>query len=359
MADIRVAFWNLENLFDTAASPIATDLEFTPAEGWTDAVMQAKIQNLAEIIKLLHGGAGPDLFGVCEIENFAVAQLLLAAIGRPDLKIAHRDSPDLRGIDTCLFYSNKVFKTPPQSAIRNHILHLRYPTRDIFEVELELKDSPAKLLALVNHWPSRRQGRFETEPLRMATAERCGRIVDDYLKFSLTEFLALPDEPATKQIIANRWNRNVLVMGDFNDEPFDRSILDYLQATKDLDVLEEDLKFPAGHNKPVAAAYLGKKAFLFNPMWPLAARSDEGTHYFSGDSQGLPPTHTFNVLDQFLISRGLFYGLQKLRLDPARVEIFNAPPIASGAKKRPKKFDRATKKGYSDHFPIQCRLEIL
>ena len=236
MPDIKVAFWNLENLFDTTASAIATVLEFTPAEGWTDAVMQAKIQNLAEVVKLLHGGGGPDLLGVCEIENVAVAELLLAAIGRPDLKIEHRDSPDLRGIDTCLFYSNKVFKAPPQSAIRNHILHLRYPTRDILEVELELKNSPAKLLALVNHWPSRMQGRFETEPLRIATAERCGRIVDDYLKFGLAEFLGLPDTAATKQNIASRWNRNVLIMGDFNDEPYDRSILAYLHATKDLDV---------------------------------------------------------------------------------------------------------------------------
>ena len=359
MPDIKVAFWNLENLFDTTASSIATDLEFTPAEGWTDAVMQAKIQNLAEVIKLLHGGAGPDLLGVCEIENVAVAELLLAAIGRTDLKIAHRDSPDLRGIDTCLIYSNTVFKTPPQSAIKNHILQLRYPTRDIFEVELELKNSPAKLLALVNHWPSRVQGRFETEPFRIATAERCGRIVDDYLKYSLAEFLELPNTAATKQSIASRWNRNVLVMGDFNDEPYDRSILDYLQATKDLDVLEEDIKFPAGQNKPVAATYLGKKAFLCNTMWPLAARSDQGTHYYSGGQQGPPPTHTFNLLDQFLISRGLFYGLQKLRLDPATVEIFNAPPISSGAKKRPKRFDRATKKGYSDHFPIQCRVQVL
>ena len=216
MPDIKVAFWNLENLFDTTASAIATVLEFTPAEGWTDAVMQAKIQNLAEVVKLLHGGGGPDLLGVCEIENVAVAELLLAAIGRPDLKIEHRDSPDLRGIDTCLFYSNKVFKAPPQSAIRNHILHLRYPTRDILEVELELKNSPAKLLALVNHWPSRMQGRFElsrsASPRPSVAADR-GRLPE--VRTGGVLGAAGHRRHETKH--ASRWNRNVLVMGDFND----------------------------------------------------------------------------------------------------------------------------------------------
>jgi hypothetical protein len=359
MPDIKVAFWNLENLFDTQASDIATDFEFTPSEGWTEAALTAKLENLAEIIKLMHGGAGPDLLGVCEIENLGVAQRLLAEIGRPDLKVAHRDSPDLRGIDASLIYSTNVFKTPPQSAIRNHLLHYRYPTRDIFEVELEVKNSGARLLVLVNHWPSRRQGRLESEPLRIGAAERCGRVVDEFVKFGRAGLQAMPDTAATRQAILDRWNRNVLVLGDFNDEPFDRSILDYLQATKDEDVLEEDIKFKAGANKPDAKAYLSKKAYLFNCMWPLTGRSDQGTYHFGGSQQGPPPAHTFNMLDQVIVSRGLFYGRKGLRIDPASVAIFRPAQMAAGAKKRPKKFERETGKGYSDHFPIQCRVTIL
>jgi hypothetical protein len=62
MAEIKVAFWNVENLFDTTASSIATDLEFTPAQGWTQAVFDLKVRNIAAIIwavlSLAHLGKG-------------------------------------------------------------------------------------------------------------------------------------------------------------------------------------------------------------------------------------------------------------------------------------------------------------
>ena len=60
MPDLRVAFWNLQNLFDTKASELATDLEFTPAEGWTEDVLAKKLKNLAQVIGLMHAGKGPD-----------------------------------------------------------------------------------------------------------------------------------------------------------------------------------------------------------------------------------------------------------------------------------------------------------
>lgn len=353
MPEIKAAFWNLQNLFDTTASDLATDLEFTPEEGWTKEAMDAKIANLAEIIKLLHGGTGPDLLGLAEIENHSLAEKLVAATGRTDLQVVHADSPDLRGIDTCLIYSSAVFKKPLKGAIKSHAMHLRYPTRDIFEVELVVKATGRRLLVLVNHWPSRSQGKFETEPLRIATAERCGGVVDDYLRFNRADFLALPDTAATRQAIIDRWNRNVLLMGDFNDEPFDRSILDGLQATRDLDRMEEDVKIPAGKNKPAAAGYLGRQAHLYNCMWPHLGRADEGTHYFSGS------TNTFNLLDQIIVSRGLLHGVQGLKIDLPSVEIFRAPPMAGGVWKRPMAFDRKTRRGYSDHFPVQCRLALV
>ncbi len=353
MPEIKAAFWNLQNLFDVTVSDIATDLEFTPAEGWTQAAMDAKIANLAEVIKLMHGGAGPDLLGICEIENGALAEKLIAATGRTDLQVVHADSPDLRGIDTCLIYSSAVFKKPLKAAVKSHAMHLRYPTRDIFEVELVVKATGQRLLVLVNHWPSRSQGKFETEPLRIATAERCGRVVDEHLRFNRADFMALPDTAATRQAIIDRWNRNILLMGDFNDEPFDRSILDSLQATKDMDRMEEDVKIAASKNKPSSDGYLGRKAHLFNCMWPHLGRADEGSYYFAGS------TNTFSVLDQIIVSRGLLLGRQGLKIDPASVEIFRAPPMAGGVWKRPVAFDRATLKGYSDHFPVQCRIALV
>ncbi len=358
MAEIKVAFWNLENLFDITASPIAADLGFTPANGWNQAVLDAKLKNLAEVINLMHGGQGPDLLGICEIENEALVKQLIAVTGRQDLKVAtYKDSPDIRGIDVSLIYSDKVFKQ--EKGATSHLVHLRYPTRDIFEVPLTVKENQATLRVLVNHWPSRRQGRWETEALRITVAEHCGRLVDEYLKLGREDLLQLPNTKASLDQLNALWNQNVLVMGDLNDEPFDRSILDYLQATKDLDLVEEEIKKGSGSNQiPTVQTYLGKKAYLFNCMWPLLGRSDTGTYYFGGDQNTPKPSHTMSLLDQFIISRGLYYGKQKLKLDPASVEIFT-PPVMTTAKGRPRSFNRQTKKGYSDHFPIQCVIQTV
>ena len=35
MGEIRFVWWNLENLFDVTEGDIATEFEFTAANGWT------------------------------------------------------------------------------------------------------------------------------------------------------------------------------------------------------------------------------------------------------------------------------------------------------------------------------------
>ena len=353
MAEIRVAFWNVENLFDTTASDIATDLEFTPAEGWTDAVFDAKVANLASVIQGMHGGAGPDLLGLCEVENKGVVEDLLAAVGRPDLKIAHVESPDIRGIDCTLAYSTNVFDDPPE-LVAGHLVYFRYPTRDIFQVKLRLKGGGPALNVFVNHWPSRRQGQYESEPHRITVAERCGRLVDDVLKFSRADYANVPDSAAGLQQLNNRWNENVLLMGDFNDEPFNRSITDYLKASKDLDKVEEVWKPAGGHHIPALKTYLGRPAVLFNLAWPFLATPDNGSFHFDGGE-----ANTMNVLDQWIVSRGLHYGASGLRVKNGSASIVRPAAMTTAAKQRARPFDRATKKGYSDHFPIQLVLETV
>ena len=350
--DIKIAFWNLQNLFDTALSEIAADFEYTPDEGWNDAACNAKIAHLAEVIDLMHGSNGPDLLGICEAENLPVLQRLVDACSRDDYAIAHVESPDIRGIDTSLIYSRDVFELIGEPV--GHNVHLRYPTRDIFQVHFRIKATDAELIVLVNHWPSRSRGEYLTEPYRIAVANSCGRLADKILKYPKIEYLDLEDSEATMDLLNARWNKNILLMGDFNDEPFDRSILDELQASNGEDKLEEKVKKSRGRNAtPSPESYLELQAYFFNCMWKFLGRPDEGTHYYSGS------TNTMNLLDQFIISRGLYYGLQGLRLDQATVEIFRPEVMASSAKKRPVKFDKKTKKGYSDHFPVQAVLKTL
>jgi endonuclease/exonuclease/phosphatase family protein len=353
MSEIRVAFWNVENLFDVTASDIAADLEFTPAEGWTQDVFDAKVANLASIIKGLHGGAGPDLLGMCEIENRGVVETLLAAVGRPELKIAHVESPDIRGIDCTLVYSTNVFDDPPELVV-GHLVYFRYPTRDIFQVKLRLRNGGPALNVFVNHWPSRRLGQYESEPHRITVAERCGRLVDDVLKFDRAAYAAIPDSAAGLAQINARWNENVLLMGDFNDEPFDRSITDYLLASKDLDKVEEQWRAGGGHQIPPLKTYLGRSAVLFDLSWPFLGTPDAGSFHFSGGE-----SNTMNVLDQWIVSRGLHYGASGLRVKAGSAAIVRPPAMTTSGKQRAKPFDRATKKGYSDHFPIQLVLETV
>ena len=71
---INVSFWNLGNLFDTTPSAISSDLEFTPQRGWDDKAKDKKLENLAKTINSLHNNQGPDLLGLCEIENEQIAK---------------------------------------------------------------------------------------------------------------------------------------------------------------------------------------------------------------------------------------------------------------------------------------------
>jgi hypothetical protein len=149
MAEIAIAFWNLENLFDLTSSETALIHEFIPDRGWTQEVLDKKIENLAEVIKLLNYGRGPDLLGICEVENEKVTQKLLDKIGRRDYQIAQfNDGPDIRGIDTSLVYSTEVFRFISATS-RN--VYLRYPTRDIFHVNLEVIENDSELDVIVNH----------------------------------------------------------------------------------------------------------------------------------------------------------------------------------------------------------------
>src|SRR5918996_4588025 len=151
MGSIRVAWWNLQNLFDTVDDPISADLEFTVAEGWTPEVYAAKLANLAGAIRELHAGQGPELLGVCEVEGDAVFQQLLDEVGNPHLKIVSDSAgtSDLRGIDTSLAYDERKLRAVEQ---RSHVVHLRYATRDIFEAVLEVVETGERVVGSLTPW---------------------------------------------------------------------------------------------------------------------------------------------------------------------------------------------------------------
>lgn len=426
MKQISVAFWNLQNLFGTNLNEIASDLKFTPELGWNEDVLDKKLENLAKVIRLLGEktqnassttaradiGNGPDLLGVCEVENINLANRLIDKIGRSDYKVAeYKDSPDLRGIDTCLIYSTDVFECIDT---KSYNINLRYPTRDIFEADLVLKINQSDLKVLVNHWPSRK-GKSElcdpndTEFSRCMVAESCGKIVDEILKIPKGELYTYPNEifrftdgknnnnsSLYLDKLEQRANSNILLMGDFNDEPFDKSIVRYLNATPDVKLLknwkelfEINKKVDSKFSKNYKQFYLEYKPYLFNCMWDKIGH--EGTLYFWVNN-------SLELLDQFIISKGLLFGNQKLKLNSDSIRIYKSG--LTMAENLPNKFDafdieklhpvesvspmefcyqkyfqdskkerkddkksiplcREPNTGYSDHFPIQCSIDIV
>ena len=351
MGSIRVGSWNLQNLFDTDDDPISADLEFTVAKGWTPEVYAAKVANLAAAIGELHDGHGPELLGVCEVEGDDVFQQLLDEIGNPHLKIVGdpAGTSDLRGIDTSLAYDDRKLRAVEQ---RSHVVHLRYATRDIFEVVFEVAETGERLVVIATHWPSRSKGRWRSEPLRIALAENIAFIVRDRVRFDAERYLQLKAAGDLAAVPA-RWGAKLLIMGDLNDEPADRSLVEHLQTSSELDRVTGPTN-AIKNFEAEAIAYRGDDCFLYNASWKFLSPENTGT-YFIDATQDEVFANRYQVLDQIIASRGLLDS-NSLHLDVDSVEIHNTKTVATQPAGRPRAFDRKTKKGTSDHLPITAIL---
>ncbi|MCC6551097.1 MAG: hypothetical protein IT279_13620 [Ignavibacteriaceae bacterium] len=210
---LSVAFWNLENLFDTKDDPKINDEEFLPQaeRKWDNEKFSKKLHNQSAVIRAMNNGRGPDLLGVCEVENaYVVKKLSEEKLKDLKLQYVHFDSPDARGIDVALFYKLSKFKLVSKEAFPV-LLPDGYKTRDILVVILELKKNTSeKIAVLVNHWPSRCQGQSESEINRVTAAT--------------TAALAIT------KMKENDIAQHFIIMGDFNDEPANNSIMTVLGA---------------------------------------------------------------------------------------------------------------------------------
>ena len=320
MTEYFIAWWNLENLFDTHDSPTRPEwLQRKLARelaGWDEAVVTRKINQLASIISQMNGGRGPDILGVCEIESQRVFEKLrdaLAPLGR-NYALAHHDTADQRGIDIAFMYDDDIFAFESQF---DYVVLKRNATRDLFQVNLKIRASDRDLVLVGNHWPARLGGQYESEPYRIIAAETLSywhERIKDYKGSDVA----------------------IVVMGDFNDEPSNRSLTDYTLSTNSRAKVLRSRTSPR----------------LFNLMWPLMGQA-LGSHFFDN----FP-----GMLDQFLVSKGLLRSSSplKARLDSARIERF--PEMRSGSYEVPRRFSRPSSSsydedGYSDHFPISMILE--
>jgi hypothetical protein len=310
MPDYYIAFWNLENLFDVSTASRRSDklkrVLNKELKGWTAGVLNRKIKQLAAVITQMNQGAGPDILGICEIENDHVMQKLVDALGplARNYAIAHHDMSDNRGIDVGFIYDADLFTPENQWS---HFIVKRYATRDLFQVNF--RTNAGRLLILIgNHWPSRSGGQYGSEPYRIIAGET--------LAYWHQRIVELQGKDAA-----------IVAMGDFNDEPFNRSLMEYAQAMQ--------------ARPQVTRARIPK---FLNLMWDQIGEG-RYTYYYSGKR---------NFLDQFLVSKGLVTGNAGMRVLPGSVEVVAFPGMtdSKGAPIRFGKGASANPAGYSDHLPI-------
>ena len=313
-----LAWWNVENLFNIKSDPDRSDkLERAlgkELDGWTAPVLTKKLDQLASIIMKMNGGAGPDILGVCEVENEKVLSKLIAKLpllGRA-YAVVHADAQDQRGIDVAFIYDTAKYEVNTDEVF-NHFILRRNATRDLLQVSFYTKPKGHRLVLIGNHWPSRSGGEASSEPYRIMAAETLA-----YFHQRILEI--------------NGQHQGVVVMGDFNDEPFNRSLVDYALSERQ----ERRVKSLRSRNP-----------YLLNLAWTLMGQG-LGTHHFAG----VP-----SMLDQILVNRPLLRDGASLLADPSSFQISSFPEMV-GAGGSPKRFGRPSSpssfddQGFSDHFPI-------
>ncbi|MFV8225214.1 endonuclease/exonuclease/phosphatase family protein [Christiangramia aquimixticola] len=312
-----IAFYNVENLFDTENDTLTFDDDRTPLgkDKWTQERYRVKIANIARVLSEIgteRTGKPPLVIGLCEIENRSVLEDLISHPLLTDFKygIAHYDSPDERGIDVALLYRKEKF-LPLNSQARKLLIfdaEKRDYTRDQLVVSGLVHGEEINFI--VNHWPSRSGGEAKSAYKREKAALLNKRIIDSLYRL----------DPKAK----------IISMGDFNDDPTNISFKKILQTKSDIIGLKEQE--------------------LYNPMEKML-KNGQGT---------LAYRDSWNLFDQFYVSQSLvsrdFKGFQFYKAG-----IFNKPFLIS-QNGQYRGYPRRTygssgyEPGYSDHFPIYMYL---
>ena len=313
-----VAFYNVENLFDTENDSLTLDDDRTPEgkDGWTQERYEQKVANIAKVLSQIGTvttQTSPDIIGLCEIENKKVLEDL---VSHPNLQkmnygIVHFDSPDERGIDVAFIYKRAVF-LPTSFQSRRLLLQNvdgeRDYTRDQLVVGGLLDDE--QIYCIVNHWPSRSGGVARSKPKRLAAAKLNKRIIDSILEI---------DQSA-----------KIISMGDLNDDPINDSHRKILKTNGNQKNLEEN--------------------DLFNPMEKL----------FSKGIGSLAYRDKWNLFDQIYFTANLLekeggsYRFWKANVFTATY-LFSKKGKYKGYPFRTYAGGNYTG-GYSDHFPVYMPL---
>ncbi len=305
-------WWNVENLFDPENDPATDDDDFTP-EGkmqWTEKKLLLKQMRIRHLLSMIEAHPDymkyPDIIGFAEVENERVFKETLSPLQGISYKTIYYESSDPRGIDVALAYNPKTLR-PGASKAYSVPIEGR-GTRKVIVAGFSAGGHPFHVI--LNHWPSRSFDTQWTEPKRIAAAQVNRHILDS---------LRLKNPAA-----------DIVVMGDFNDEPDDTSLKEVLGTIND------SAKVKANGDRYLYncwTGYQGIGSFSYRNHW--------------------------QHIDQILLSSGMLDNKGLFVQDDAfaclsfskLLDFSGKRPYATYEKKK-------YKGGYSDHLPLILKARI-
>lgn len=307
----RVMCYNVENLFDCEHDSLKNDYEFLPnaPKRWTYSKYKDKLIKISRVIVSVGGDQLPDLVGLCEVENERTMRDLTrySPLKEAGYRYIITDSPDERGIDVALLYQPERFKVLGRQDINIPSESIgRRPTRDILHVTGRVLTTDT-LDVFVCHLPSRAGGQRKSEAYRLFVADILKHAVDS--------------------VMTERENGKVLIVGDFNDYPYNKSLTSVLGATAP------------------------KKDEAINPssLYNLMDGRKGGTYRYRGE---------WGILDQIIVSGSLLQPENSLHTSYDLARIVSFPFLLEEDKKYggfvPYRTYWGAKYtgGYSDHLPV-------
>lgn len=336
-----VAFYNLENLFDTLHDAGKNDYEYLPSgtNKWGKMKYEAKLHNMARVLSELCTDKlpqGPAVIGVSELENHLALEDLLnqPSLAGRGLKYVDVAGPDRRGVECAFIYNPRFFQMErymhvpyyyaPSGRVDDPLVGFYTDEQGEVQAYTDLKGDTThitrgflvmqgllageRMFFIVNHWPSRAAG--------SETRERAGyqvRLLKDALMAS---------HPEAK----------VMIMGDMNDDPADKSMTTALGCKHQTDKVK-------------------KATDLFNPWHETLYKRGQGTLLYQGK---------WNLFDQIVFSGNLL-GTDRTSLKFYKHEIFmrdylfqqegkyKGSPLRTHA-------GGVWLNGYSDHLPTYVYL---
>ncbi len=291
--EFTIVSYNVENLFHPTDDPLRDDDEFLPtgARGWGWGKYRKKLTAIGRAIMACGKELPPALVGLCETEGDSVLFYLTrrSLLRTADYRYVAASTSDPRGTCTALLYQRDRFRL-----LHSESFPTRLPSGEILPSRHTLHacgliETGDTLDVFVVHFPSRRDGKQATDPLRRAAAHTLKEKIDS--------------------IAQRRVQPLIVAMGDFNEYPGTQLFSETLQTLiPPAPALPEGCDIARKHRRKMARNQAPiREEGLYDLAAPLE-HSQPGTYKYQG---------TWGVLDHILVSGRMLAGKDPLHV-PAR-----------------------------------------